>query len=358
MKIMENWIFLMIKVFVIDDSAVVRNAFKRIFDKANDIELIGTAPNPVDAFPMFKKVGLPDVFLLDIEMPKMDGLEFLQLINKQKPVPVIICSTMVGSGSSAAVDAMRMGAVDVVQKPNINQGKFFDDATDSFLNKVRAASKARVRFNSHIATKKYTLSKEEYGKNSALPASKKIVAIGSSTGGVQVIEEIVKNLKPNHPAIVITQHMPTGFTQSFAERLNTLAPYSDIREAKEGDKLLPGRILIAPGHLHMEVKRVSFVYEVALKDYPRVSSHKPSVNVLFASMAKEVGSQGVGVILTGMGEDGASKMLAMKKAGAPTYAQNEKSCTVYGMPKKAVEAGGVKLSLSIFEISNMINNLR
>jgi two-component system chemotaxis response regulator CheB len=348
----------MIKVFVIDDSAVVRSAFRRIFDNVSDIELIGVAPNPVDAFNIFKKVGLPDVFILDIEMPKMDGLEFLQLINQQKPVPVIICSTMVSSGSSAAVDALRMGAVDVIHKPNVNLGKFFDDATDDFLEKVRTASRARVHFNSAIATKKYTLADEEYGKNSALPASKKIVAIGSSTGGVQVIEEIVCSLKPNHPAIVITQHMPVGFTKSFADRLNSLAPHSDIREASEGDKLLPGRILIAPGDLHMEVKKAGFGYEVTLKDYPRVSSHKPSVNVLFASMAKEVGSQGVGVILTGMGEDGASKLLNMKEAGAATYAQEESSCTVYGMPKKAVECGAVKISLSIFEIANMINNLR
>lgn len=348
----------MIKVFVIDDSAVVRSAFKRIFDKAMDIELIGSANNPVDAFAMFANVGLPDVFILDIEMPKMDGLEFLELINKQKPIPAIICSTMVASGSSAAVDAMRMGAVDVIHKPNANLGQFFDDATDEFLDKVRAASRAKVRFNSTIATKKYTLSKEEYGKNSALPASKKIVAIGSSTGGVQVIEEIIQYLKPNHPAIVITQHMPAGFTKSFAERLNSLSSHSDIKEAAEGDKLLPGRILIAPGNLHMEVKKSGFTYEVVLKDYPKVSSHKPSVNVLFASMAKEVGSQGVGVILTGMGDDGASKLLSMKEAGAQTYAQEEKSCTVYGMPRKAVEYGAVKMSLSIFDIANMINNLR
>jgi two-component system, chemotaxis family, protein-glutamate methylesterase/glutaminase len=348
----------MIKVFVIDDSAVVRSAFNRIFERAADIDLIGQATNPIDAFNVFKTVGLPDVFILDIEMPKMDGLEFLQLINQQKPIPVIICSTMAGPGSSAAIDAMRMGAVDVVHKPSVNVSKFFDDSTEEFLNKVRAASKARVHFNSHIATRKYTLSEQEYGKNSALPASKKVVAIGSSTGGVQVIEEIVQHLKVNHPAIVITQHMPPGFTKSFADRLNSLVPHSDIREAAQGDKLLPGRILIAPGDLHMEVKKSGFGYEVALKDYPRVSGHKPSVDVLFASMAKEVGAMGVGVILTGMGEDGASKMVAMKEAGAATYAQDEKSCTVYGMPKKAVDFGAVKASLSIREIADMINNLR
>jgi len=348
----------MIKVFIIDDSAVVRNAFKKIFNNAKDITLIGAASNPVDAFTVFKTTGLPDVFILDIEMPKMDGLEFLQLINKQKPIPVIMCSTMAGKGSSAAIDAMRMGAVDVVHKPNVNLGKFFDENTESFLNKVRAASKAKVHFNSNIATKKYKLDANEYGKNSALPASKKIVAIGSSTGGVQTIEALVQLLKPNHPAIVITQHMPVGFTQSFALRLNSMMPHSEVKEAAEGDKLLPGRILIAPGNLHMEVKRANFGYEIRLKDYPKVSSHKPSVNVLFASMAKEVGIMGVGVILTGMGEDGADKMLAMKQAGAATYAQDEKSCIVYGMPKKAVEFGAVKASMSIPQIASMINDLR
>jgi len=348
----------MIKVFVIDDSAVVRNAFKKIFSHADDIKLIGSASNPVDAFTVFKTTGLPDLFLLDIEMPKMDGLEFLQLINKQKPIPVIICSTMADKGSSAAIDAMRMGAVDVVHKPNINLGKFFDEKTASFLNKVRAASKAKIHFNANIATRKYKLEEHEYGKNSALPASKKIVAIGSSTGGVQTIEELVRLLKPNHPAIVITQHMPVGFTKSFSARLNSIMPHSEVKEASEGDKLLPGRILVAPGDLHMEVQKSSLGYEITLKDYAKVSSHKPSVNVLFASMAKAVGIRGVGIILTGMGEDGAKELLSMKKAGALTYAQDEKSSIVYGMPKKAVEFNAVKESMTIPEIANMINSLR
>lgn len=348
----------MIKVFAIDDSAVVRNSFKKIFEKVSDIELIGTASNPVDAFVVFKSTGLPDVFILDIEMPKMDGLEFLQLINKQKPIPVIICSTMAGKGSTAAIDALRMGAVDVIHKPNANLGKFFDDKTEDFLDIVRAAAKSKVHFNSNVASKKYTLKENEYGKNSALPASKKIVAIGSSTGGVQTIEELVHYLKPNHPAILITQHMPSGFTHSFAERLNKLMPYSEVKEAQNGDKLLPGRILIAPGNIHMEVKKANFGYETVLKDYPKVSSHKPSVNVLFASMAKEVGIMGVGIILTGMGEDGASKLLSMKQAGAKTYAQDEKSCVVYGMPKKAVEYGAVDKSMNVPEIASMINDLR
>ncbi len=348
----------MIKVFVIDDSAVVRNGFKNIFLTSHDINLIGCANNPVDAFSVFKRVGLPDVFILDIEMPKMDGLEFLKQINQQKPIPVIMCSTMASNGSSAAIDAMRMGAVDIVHKPNINQGKFFSDNTEVFLNKVRAASKAKIRFNSNIPTKTYLLQESEYGKNSAIKTSKKIVAIGSSTGGVQAIEELTKYLKPHHAGVVITQHMPVGFTNSFASRLNHLLPYSDVKEAKEGDKILPGRVLIAPGNLHMEVKKDGFFYIVTLKDYPKVSSHKPSVNVLFASMAKEVRTQGVGIILTGMGEDGANKLLEMKKAGALTYAQSEKSCIVYGMPKKAVDIGAVKASLDLMQLAYMINELR
>jgi len=347
----------MIKVFVIDDSAVVRNSFVKIFDKAKDIALIGTANNPVDAFAIFKKVGLPDVFILDIEMPKMDGLEFLKKINQQKPIPVIMCSSMAKVGSVAAIDALRMGAVDVIHKPNIDLGKFFSEQTESFLYKVRAASKAKVNFNINIPRKQYRLESNEYGKNSALKASKKIVAIGSSTGGVQAIEELTKQLTPNHPAIVITQHMPSGFTKSFANRLNQILSYSDVREAKDGDTLLPGRILIAPGNLHMEVKREGFMTKVALKDYPKVNSHKPSVDVLFASMAKEIKRQGVGIILTGMGEDGSKKLLEMKKAGAMTYAQEEKSCIVYGMPKKAVEIGAVSSSLNLSQLAHIINNL-
>jgi two-component system chemotaxis response regulator CheB len=348
----------MIKVFVIDDSAVVRNAFSNIFSKANDIKLIGVANNPVDAFAIFKKVGLPDVFILDIEMPKMDGLEFLKQINEQKPTPVIMCSTLASDGSSAAIDAMRMGAVDVVHKPSVNVGKFFDDEAESFLAKVRAAAKSKVSFNPKAPTKRYRLEEHEYGKNSAIKPSKKIVAIGSSTGGVQAIEELTKYLKPNHPAIAITQHMPVGFTKSFALRLNELLPYSDVKEAKDGDTLLPGRILIAPGNLHMEVKKEGFVYKIVLKDYPKVSSHKPSVDVLFASMAKEVKSQGIGIILTGMGEDGAKKLLAMREAGAKTYAQSESSCVVYGMPKKAVQIGAVTHSLNLIQLAQIINDLR
>jgi len=348
----------MIKVFVIDDSATVRNAFTKIFSQAKDIELIGKANNPVDAFNIFKKVGLPDVFILDIEMPKMDGLTFLQKINEQRPIPVIMCSTLVSKGSSAAIDALRMGAVDVVQKPNSGLKEFFQEREEEFLDSVRAAAASKVHFNFNIASQDHTIKNGLKEVKSSFGASKKIVAIGSSTGGVQVIEEIISNLNPNHPSIVITQHMPPGFTASFAERLNMLAKNSHVKEAQEGDVLLPGRVLIAPGNKHLEVKKSALSYVATIKDYPKVNSHKPSVNVLFASMAKEVGKNGVGFILTGMGDDGALKLKAMKDEGAKTYAQNEKSCTVYGMPKRAVELGAVHETMSIMRIVSTINNLR
>jgi len=347
-----------IKVFVIDDSATVRNEFTKIFYDVSDIELIGKANNPVDAFNIFKKVGLPDVFILDIEMPKMDGLTFLKQINMQRPIPVIICSTLVSEGSKSAVDALRMGAVDIIQKPVIGLNEFFREKKGELLESVRAAAVSKVHFKFNI--EKYD-NKIKNMKNNVtihmIKPSKSIVAIGSSTGGVQVIEEIILNLKENHPAILITQHMPVGFTASFAERLNMLAKNSNVSEAKDGEELLAGKVLIAPGEKHMEVKKEGSRYIAVLKNYPKVNSHKPSVNVLFASMAKEVGKNGVGFILTGMGDDGASKLKAMRDAGARTYAQNEKSCTVYGMPKRAVELNAVDEIVSIPGIVAIINEL-
>jgi len=354
----------MIKLFIIDDSALVRNEFKKIFTPINDIKIIGSAANPVDAFEVFKRTGLPDVFILDIEMPKMDGLTFLEMIGKQKPIPTIICSTLVTRGSSSAIDAMRMGAVDIVLKPTSNINQFFGDKSEEFVSKVRIASKSRATFIQNIsrASGSKVLDEKQVSSSvkaaSSLPPSKKVIAIGASTGGVQILEQVLLQLEPNHPPIVITQHMPAGFTASFADRLNQILPSSNVKEASEGDTLMHGRILIAPGDLHMEVYKSGFQYKVALKNYPKVNSHKPSVNVLFRSMAKEVGIFGVGFILTGMGDDGATGLLEMKNAGAATYAQDEKSCIVYGMPKKAVELGAVKQSLSLEKIANIINTVR
>ena len=346
----------MIKLFIIDDSVLVRNEFRKIFEHIPDIEIIGSAENPIDAFELFKRTGLPDVFMLDIEMPKMDGLTFLEMIGKQKPIPTIICSTLVTKGSSSAIDAMRMGAVDIVLKPTVNLNQFFSDKNEEFIYKVRVASQSRVTYVTNIqrtTESKILDNKKIINTLKPFPVSKKIIAIGASTGGVQTLENILSQLKEKHPPIVITQHMPAGFTASFADRLNQILPSSNVKEASDGDALIHGRILIAPGDLHMEVYKNGFQYKIALKNYPKVNSHKPSVNVLFRSMAKEVGIFGVGFILTGMGDDGAIGLLEMKNAGAMTYAQDEKSSIVYGMPKKAQELNAIRQSLSLKEIADV-----
>lgn len=354
----------MIKLFIIDDSALVRNEFKKIFDKVSDIEIIGASANPVDAFERFKRVGLPDVFILDIEMPKMDGLTFLEQISKQRPIPIIMCSTLVTRGSTSAMDALRMGAVDIVIKPTSNINAFFGEKSEEFISKVRAASKAKANFIQNI--RRSSSSKVLHDKQvsssikaaNSLPPSKKIIAIGASTGGVQTLEELLMQLQPNHPPIVITQHMPVGFTESFAQRLNDILPSSNVKEAVEGDTLMHGRILIARGGIHMEVIKKGFLYQTTMKNFPKVNSHRPSVNVLFSSMAKNAGIFGVGFILTGMGDDGARGLLEMKTAGAATYAQEESSCIVYGMPKQAVEINAVKASLSLAKMADIINTVR
>ena len=343
----------MIKVFLIDDSVIVRQGFKKIFAEVADIEVIGEADNPVDAFAEFKKVGLPDLFILDIEMPKMDGLTFLKKITEQRPTPVIICSTLVTNGSSAMIDAMRFGAADIVAKPKINLNKFFGEYKQELLDKVRAVAKSKISGNANVTTQ----DKVQKSSKPTMPSAQ-MVAIGSSTGGVQVLEEIVTHLKPNHQGIMIVQHMPAGFTASFAARLNDISPNSEVLEAKEGDVIMNGRVLIAPGDKHMEIKKDSLKYRVALKDYPRVNSHKPSVNVLMSSVSKEVKGNATGFILTGMGDDGAKGLKQMRDAGSHTYAQNEQTSTVYGMPKMAVQLGGTDTTLSIFEITKTINNLK
>ena len=344
----------MIKVFIIDDSLAVRIGFKQILSGLDDIEILGEANNPVDAFTVFKKVGMPDVFILDIEMPKMDGLTFFRKLNEERPTPVIICSTLVTKGSDELVDALSLGAISVIEKPKVKVKDFLNEYKDEVLANVRAAAKAKVKFNIPIKDRNKIVQKNTQNKK----PSNKIIAIGSSTGGVQVIEEILTNIKnPNHPAMVIVQHMPIGFTESFARRLNGLCKNSEVVEAKDGDVLTNGKVFIAPGAIHMEVKKDKLDYKISLKDFPKVNSHKPSVNVLLTSVAKEFKSNAIGFILTGMGDDGAKGLLLMREAGAKTYAQNEKTATVYGMPKVAVDIGATDMTLSIFEIIKKINSI-
>ncbi|MCK5294519.1 MAG: chemotaxis-specific protein-glutamate methyltransferase CheB [Arcobacteraceae bacterium] len=344
----------MIKVFIIDDSMMVRNAIFKILKGEKDIKIIGEAPNPVDAFEVFRKVGLPDVFILDIEMPKMDGLTFLKQIQKQKPIPVIICSTLVHKGSSEAIDALRLGAVDIVLKPKINVKEYFIEQKDIFLNAIRGAALSKVNFSPSSVEQKEVSQKDV---KAGVP-SKDFIAIGSSTGGVQVLEEILTKLKPSHLGIVITQHMPEGFTSSFSNRLNNLTK-SLIVEAKDGEVICENKVIIAKGGIHMEVIKDENdgFYKIRLRDFPKVNSHRPSVNVLFSSISKVVDKNVTAFILTGMGDDGAVGLKKLKDKGCDTYGQNKQTCVVYGMPNIANQIGAVKSEMSIFEIIKKINSL-
>ena len=335
----------MINVFIIDDSMLWRNSIKKMLKVNGDLALLGEASNPIDAFEKFKEVGLPDVFILDIEMPRMDGLTFLKKIKEQKPIPTIMFSSLAQEGSSVAIEAMELGAFDVILKPKNIQDNF-NELSNDFISIIKAAASSKSIESSSSPTV----------NTQPLKTTNKIVAIGSSTGGVQTLEEILIGLRPNHTPIVITQHMPPGFTKSFAKRLNKICDNSYIKEAQDGDNIHPGQILIAPGNLHLEIKRNGLNnFKAVLKDYPKVSNHKPSVDVLFTSLAKEAKDKGIAVILTGMGKDGALGMKKVKDSGGRTYGQDEKSSVVYGMPKAAFEMGAVDIQLPYNEIANMIN---
>jgi len=341
----------MIKVFIIDDSMLVRNSIIKILKDESNIKVIGEAPNPVDAFEIFEKVGLPDVFILDIEMPKMDGLSFFKQINKQKPVPVIICSTLVSDGSSAAIDSLRLGAVDIILKPKVNVKDFFYEQREEIINAITAASLSNVKFVQNIDSKIDSSISKTASKN-----SEKFIVIGSSTGGVQIIEDILSKLKLNHRGIVITQHMPEGFTASFAARLNKYTN-SVVVESSNNEIIQDNKVIISKGAIHTEIIKKNGSYCTVLKDYPKINSHKPSVNALFKSVSKLDVLDVTAFILTGMGDDGALGIKKLKDQGYDTYGQNKESCIVYGMPCVANQIGGVKKELSTNEIVNIINSL-
>jgi two-component system chemotaxis response regulator CheB len=339
----------MIKVFVIDDSLLVRNSIKKVLKKDSDITIIGEAQNPVDAFGVFKSSGLPDVFILDIEMPKMDGLTFLKKISEQKPIPTIMFSSSFSSNPNNVIKAMELGAFDVIEKPSVKMEED-EKFCKMFLSKIKAAAEAHMIDETALSS--YT------PQTKPLKATNKIVAIGSSTGGVQTLEKILINLKPNHPPIVITQHMPPGFTKSFAQRLNNLCKNSYIKEAGDGDALLNGQVLIAPGDRHLEIRPDGKNrYRTLLSDGPKVSNHKPSVDMLFLSLAKEVRENGVAIILTGMGKDGAIGCGKVKDNGGVVYGQDEQSSIVYGMPKAAFDLGAVDRQIALDEVAKVINAL-
>ncbi len=339
-----------IKVMVVDDSAVVRQVLSEALAGDAGIEVIAVAADPIFAQEKMKKQW-PDVLVLDIEMPRMDGITFLRRIMAERPTPVVICSSISQKGSETAMQALAAGAVGVVPKPGIgNRRAAMEDAASDLIRAVRSAAHANVR-NLKTAGAAPVVAAAKLGADAILPAvsqamaqtTERIVAIGTSTGGTQALEMVLTALPRVSPGIVIVQHMPEKFTASFAARLDSLCQI-EVREARNGDRVMPGRALIAPGGQHMLLKRNGSQYHVEVVDGPVVNRHRPSVDVLFRSVAKFAGRNALGVIMTGMGDDGARGLKEMHDAGASTVAQDEATCVVYGMPKEAVRLGGVDRS--------------
>ena len=338
----------MIKVLIIDDSAVMRNVLRDSLSQYRDIEVVGTAANPFSG--RDKIITLkPDVVTLDIEMPRMDGLTFLTKLMKYHPIPVVIISSVTPENSRQALDALHKGAVEVLCKEEFADNH--DAMTGKIALAVRAASKVNI-LNSNT-TKKFVPQNSVSVSSSDCDKSRTVIALGASTGGTQAIETILRQLPQDIPGMVIVQHMPSYFTQAFAERLNTIVAM-EVREAHNNDIISPGTVLLAPGDYHMLLKRVGSRYHVIVKKGPLVHYQRPSVDVLFHSVAEVVGSHAIGVLCTGMGVDGANGMLEMKQQGAYTIAQNEDSCVVYGMPHEAIRLNAVDEIMSLETIANGI----
>ncbi|MDR3463459.1 MAG: chemotaxis response regulator protein-glutamate methylesterase [Beijerinckiaceae bacterium] len=335
-----------IKVLVIDDSASVRQALVMVLNASPEIEVMATASDPFVAAQRIQE-EVPDVIILDVEMPRMDGITFLRKLMAQRPIPTILCSTLVEDGSDTAIEALEAGAVDLILKPRLGTKQFLLESQTRIWDSVKAAAVSRIATKG--APRRIGVEKK-LTADVMMPApvesramtrtTEQIVCIGASTGGTESLREVLMELPLNCPGIVVVQHMPEVFTAAFARRLNQLCQI-DVKEAEDGDSVLPGRALIAPGNHHMLLQRSGARYTVAIKDGPLVSRHRPSVDVLFRSAALHSGANAVGIIMTGMGDDGAKGLLEMKRAGARTFAQNEETCVVFGMPKEAIALGGV-----------------
>ena len=337
-----------IRVLIVDDSAIVRKVLTEALSGEADIEVVGTAPDPFIARDKILSLQ-PDVLTLDIEMPRMDGVTFLKKLMHHHPMPVIVISSLGIASSRAALDALEAGAIDVLAKPGGPQS--VGDLRLSLASKIRAAKVARLRAPApKVAVAATPPMRQPLGK--PYPVSS-VIAIGASTGGTEAIQKVLVELPENCPGIVITQHIPAVFSRSFANRLNELCAIR-VREAEDGDKLEPGLALVAPGNFHMLLQRSSAGYRVEIKDGPMVCYQRPAVDILFHSVARAAGSNATAAILTGMGSDGAQGMLAMKKAGARTIAQDEGSCVVFGMPKEAIRLGGVDRVLPLSGIPGAI----
>ena len=332
-----------IKVLVIDDSALIRSLLTEIINSQPDMEVVATAPDPLIARDLIKQTN-PDVLTLDVEMPKMDGLDFLERLMRLRPMPVVMVSTLTERGSEIT---MELGAIDFVTKPKLAISDGIREYADLIADKIRAAKQARISTLAPRSAAPATgVPHQTTAIRNPLISSEKLIIIGASTGGTEAIKAFLMEMPPDCPGILITQHMPAGFTRSFANRLDSLCQISVV-EAQGGERILPGHAFIAPGDKHLLLSRSGANYVTELSDAAPVSRHKPSVDVLFDSAAAQAGKNAIGVILTGMGKDGALGMRAMKDAGAYNFAQNEESCVVYGMPREAVAHGGVDEELHL-----------
>ena len=337
-----------IQVMIVDDSALVRQVVSTALSKEPDIEVVATAADPVFAISKMK-TNWPDVLVVDIEMPRMDGISFLRKIMAERPTPVIICSSLAESGAQATFDAMAAGAVTIITKPKAGLKSFLEDASNDIVQAVRAAARANLKAMPRSNAAVNPLNRPKLTADVVLPAgtptamartTDQLIAIGTSTGGTQALEAILTRLPATCLGIVIVQHMPEKFTAMFAERLNSICDI-EVREGRNGDRVIPGRALIAPGGKHMMLKRSGAQYQVEVVDGPLVNRHRPSVDVLFRSVAKFAGSNALGILMTGMGDDGARGMKEMHDAGAKTIAQDEASCVVFGMPREAIKLHAV-----------------
>lgn len=326
-------------VLVIDDSALIRSLLTEIINQQADMEVVGSAPNPIVAREMIKQLN-PDVLTLDVEMPKMDGLDFLEKLMRLRPMPVVMVSTLTERGSEITMRALELGATDFVTKPKSGITDGMREYSDLIAEKIRVAAKANISSLQSTAKQRSTGQPSAGLLKNALISSEKLLIIGASTGGTEAIKSFLLQMPSDCPGILITQHMPAGFTKSFADRLNSICKIA-VSEAKDGERVLPGHAYIAPGDQHLLLAKSGANYITQLSDAAPVSRHKPSVDVLFDSAAKEAGKNAIGLIMTGMGKDGAAGMAKMKQAGAYNYAQDEASCVVFGMPKEAIAHGGV-----------------
>ncbi|KPA91750.1 protein-glutamate methylesterase/protein-glutamine glutaminase [Pseudomonas sp. RHF3.3-3] len=346
-----------IKVMIVDDSAVVRQVLTASLSGHNGIEVIGAAADPLFALERMNR-NWPDVLVLDVEMPRMDGISFLKKLMVERPTPVVICSTLTEKGAATTIEALAAGAVAIVTKPQGNLRQFLIEATEELVNAIKAASQASLgrmvgtaAHTSAAVPPKLTADAilPEGGSAAMIRTTERIVALGTSTGGTQALEYVLTALPRVCAGIVIVQHMPEKFTAAFAARLNSLCQI-EVREARHGDRVIPGRALVAPGGRHMLLKRSGAQYVVDIVDGPPVSRHKPSVDVLFRSVARSAGANATGIIMTGMGDDGARGLREMYDAGAYTLGQDEASCVVYGMPKEARKLDAVHREIPLEQI--------